>query len=94
MEKSNKIAALILGAAAGVALVRFFSMPKEEQEELCAHIKNKTSQLLDNAEDSVEKIEHFMEEFKSKEANDWIDKLYVLKKMLKDFYGAQKHLLL
>ena len=94
MEKSNKIAALILGAAAGVAIVRFFSMPKEEQQEFCEHIKNKTSQLLDDAEASVEKIEHFMEEYKSKEENDWIDKLYALKKMLKDFYGSQKHLLL
>ncbi len=94
MENSNKIAALILGAAAGVALVRYFNMPKEEREEFCAHIKNKTSQLLDNAEESVEKIEHFMSELKSTDKEDWVDKLMVIKKMVKDFYGSQKHFLL
>lgn len=94
MENSNKIAALILGAAAGVALVRYFNMPEEEREEFCAHIKNKTSQLLDNAEESVEKIEHFMSELKSKDKEDWVDKLMVIKKMVKDFYGSQKHFLL
>jgi hypothetical protein len=33
MAKTNKIAAIILGAAAGLALVKFLSMPKEERED-------------------------------------------------------------
>ncbi len=94
MANSNKIAALILGAAAGVALVKFFSMPKEEREEFYAHLKNQTHQLLDNAENTVEKVEHYMDEFKAKGENEWIDKLYILKKMFKNLYGSDKHYLL
>jgi hypothetical protein len=94
MAKTNKIAAIILGAAAGVALVKFFSMPKEEREQFYADIKSKTSELLDNAEDTVEKVEHFMDEYKSKDENEWIDKLYILKKMFKNLYGSGKHYLL
>jgi hypothetical protein len=94
MAKTNKIAAIILGAAAGVALVKFLSMPKEERDEFFANIKSKTSELLDNAEDTVEKVEHYMDEYKSKGENEWIDKLYILKKMFKNLYGSGKHYLL
>lgn len=94
MAKTNPLAAIILGAAAGVALVRFFNMPKEERESFCNHLKDQTNYLLDNAEDTVEKVEHYMDEFKAKGENAWIDKLYVLKKMFKNLYGSEKHYLL
>lgn len=94
MTNTNKVAALILGAAVGVALVKFFSMPKEEREEFYSHLKNTTHELLDNAEDTVEKVEHFMDEYNSKGKNEWIDKLYVVKKMFKNFYGSDRHYLL
>ncbi len=94
MAKTNKVAAIILGAAAGVAIVKFLSMPKEERDEFFGNIKSKTSQLLDNAEDTVEKVEHYMDEYKSKGENEWIDKLYILKKMFKNLYGSGKHYLL
>ena len=32
MAKTNKVAAIILGAAVGVALVKFLSMPKEKEK--------------------------------------------------------------
>ncbi len=69
-------------------------MPKEEREQFCNHLKNQTHLLLDNAEDTVEKVEHYMDEFKSKGENEWIDKLYILKKMFKNLYGSEKHYLL
>lgn len=94
MTNTNKVAALILGAAVGVALVKFFSMPKEEREEFYSHLKNTTHELLDNAEDTVEKVEYFMDEYNSKGKNEWIDKLYVVKKMFKNFYGSDRHYLL
>ena len=31
MAKSNKVAAIILGAAGGFALIKFLSMPQEER---------------------------------------------------------------
>jgi hypothetical protein len=42
----------------------------------------------------VEKVEQAMNEFNGKGENEWIDKLYVVKKTLKDFYGSEKHFLL
>ena len=94
MANKNKIAALIFGAAAGIALVKFFSMPKEDREAFYNYLKNQTSLLLDNAEDTVEKVEHYMDEFKSKSDDEWIEKLFILKKMVKNFYGSDKHFLL
>lgn len=94
MSKGNQVAAFILGAAAGVALVKFFSMPKIERQVFYDGLKNKTSQLLDNAEDTVEKVEHYMDEFKEKGDGEWIDKLFILKKMFRNFYGSEKHYLL
>ena len=94
MEKSNTIAAIILGAAAGVALIRFFNMPTEERKAFFSHLKNTTHTLLDDAEETVEKVEHYMDEIKLKGENEWIDKLYILKKMFRELYGSERHYLL
>ena len=94
MTKSDKAALIILGAAAGVAIWRFFNMPVEERKELCQHIKNTTTELLDNAEDTVEKVNHFITELDDKGRNGWIDKLYLVKKMFRDLYGSEKRYLL
>ncbi|HXR82993.1 MAG TPA: hypothetical protein VN722_01705 [Hanamia sp.] len=94
MAKTNKVAAIILGAAAGVALVKFLSMPQEERNEFYEFLKNKTRQLLDNAEETVEKVEHYMDEFKEKGEDEWIDKIYILKKMFKNLYGSDRNYLL
>lgn len=94
MANSNKIAAIILGAAGGFALIKFLSMPKEDRNDFYRYIKNKTHDLLDNAEETVEKVEHYMDEFKEKGEDDWIDKIYILKKMFTNLYGTDKHYLL
>ena len=94
MTRSNKIAAIILGAAGGFALIKFLSMPKEERNDFYRYLKNKTHDLLDNAEETVEKVEHYMDEFKDKGEDEWIDKIYILKKMFKNLYGSEKHYLL
>jgi hypothetical protein len=94
MAKSNKIAAIILGAAGGFALIKFLSMPKEKRNEFYNYLIDKTHQLLDNAEETVEKVEHYMDEFKEKGEDEWIDKIYILKKMFKNLYGANRNYLL
>jgi predicted HAD superfamily Cof-like phosphohydrolase len=94
MAKSNKIAAIILGAAGGFALIKFLSMPKEKRNEFYDYLIDKTHQLLDNAEETVEKVEHYMDEFKGKGEDEWIDKIYILKKMFKNLYGTDRHYLL
>ena len=94
MAKSTTIASLILGASIGVALLKFYSMPKEEREAFYDHLKNTTNDLLDDAETTVEKVEHYMDEIKLKGENEWIEKLYVLKKMFTDFYGTERRYIL
>lgn len=94
MAKSNTIAAIILGAAGGFALIKFMSMPPEKRNEFCDFLKQKTNELLDNADETVEKVEQYMDEFKEKGEGEWIDKIYILKKMFKNLYGSQKHYLL
>ena len=94
MTNTNKVAAVILGAAVGVAFVRFLKMPKEERDQLCEHIKIRTNELLDNAEETVEKVDQYIAQIESKGKNEWIDKLYLAKKMFKDFYGSNKNFLL
>ncbi|MEO9144144.1 MAG: hypothetical protein ABI237_01180 [Ginsengibacter sp.] len=91
---TKQIAGVIFGMTAGLALYKFFSMPKEKRQEICTHIKDTTNELLNNAEDTVEKVEHYMDEFNSKGEGDVIDKLYVLKKMFRNLYGTKKNYLL
>ncbi len=94
MVKQSTITSFIFGASIGLALLRFYSMSKEERDAFFNHLKKTTNDLLDNADTTVEKVEHFMSELKSKEKNEWMGKLYVLKKMFNDFYGTQKKYLL
>jgi hypothetical protein len=95
MNSSNKqIAGVILGVAAGWALYKFFSMPDEERHEFVSDIKRKTNDLLDDAEDTVEKVEQYISEINSKGKGEWIDKLYILKKMFRSLYGSDKRYLL
>ncbi len=94
MAKSSKVAAIILGVAGGFALIKFLKMPQEERNDFYEFLKDKTHELLDNVEDTVEKVELYMDEFKSKGEDEWIDKVYILKKMFKSLYGSDKHYLL
>ena len=89
MAKSTTIASLILGASIGFALLKFYNMSKEDREAFYDHLKNTTNDLLDDAETTVEKVEHYMDEIKLKGENKWVEKLYVLKKMFTDFYGTE-----
>ncbi|MEO9144147.1 MAG: hypothetical protein ABI237_01195 [Ginsengibacter sp.] len=57
-------------------------------------LKGDTIKLRDNAEDTVEEVEHYMDEFNSKDKGDLIDKLYVLKKMFRNLYGSEEKNLL
>lgn len=86
-NKTNKIAAIILGAAIGVALVRFFSMPEEERRELISKLKERTNELLSQSGQTVEKVDHFMAEYDQMDENAWIEKVLILKRMFKDLYS-------
>lgn len=88
--KSSTVSAIILGASIGVALLKFYSMPKEDRDAFFDGLKKQTDFLLDNAEETVEKVERFMGEMKNKNEKAWIEKAYVMRKMFKDLYGTNK----
>ena len=87
MEKSNKIGAIILGAAAALAIYKYTQMTKEERDEFFSTIRDKTQDLLEDADNTVEKVQHYVAQFKDKQPDQWFDKLYVIRKMFSDFYG-------
>ena len=94
MSKTSTITAIILGASIGAALLKFYSLPKEEKDALMDYLKKTTNDLLDNAESTVEKVEQYMGEVKSKGDNAWVEKIYVFKKMFSELYGFDKKYLL
>jgi hypothetical protein len=90
MEKSNQIGAVILGAATAFAIYKFYQMSKEEREEFFSHIKKQTQELLEDADNTVEKVQHYVAEIKNKPPDQWFDKLYLLRKMFSEFYGQKQ----
>lgn len=94
MTRNDKIAAFILGAAAAVAIVRYLKMPEEEKKEFVSHLKDRTNELLSNADQTVDQVNHFLGQYDAQSENAWVDKLYIIKKMFKDLYGSEKHTLL
>lgn len=86
MSRNDKIAAIILGAAAVAAIIHYVSMPEEEKKKCVNHIKDRTRELLNNAEETAEKVQNFLGEYDKQPANGWIDKLYILKKMFNSLY--------
>lgn len=86
--RSKQIGTILLGAAAAWALYRLAQMPKEERKKLFNAIGEKTADLMDDTDRTIEKVRHYITEIKSTSANEWIDKIYIVKKMLTDFYGS------
>ena len=94
MSKANTIGAIILGAAAGVALVKFFTMPEYEKEEFLTHLKNRAHDLLDDAEGTVETVKQHFAEIDMKPSGAWVDKLFVAKRLLTELFGSEKRFLI
>ena len=94
MSKANTIGALILGAAAGVALVKYFSMPEDERTEFITHLKNRAHELLDDAEGTVDKVKQHFAEIDMKPQGAWVDKLFVAKRLLTELFGSERRFLI
>ena len=94
MSKSNYIGAIILGAAAGLALLKFYSMPDEEKQEFIDHLKNRAHDLLDDAENTFDKVSHYFGEIDTKSRNEWVDKLFIVKRLITDLFGSERRYLI
>ncbi|MEO6328426.1 MAG: hypothetical protein ABIO55_05820 [Ginsengibacter sp.] len=92
MNKSNTIGAVILGAAAGLALLKFFSMPQEERQEFVSHLKSRAHDLLDDAEGTVDKVKQHFAEIDTRPSS--IDKLFVFKRLLSNLFGSDRRYLI
>jgi hypothetical protein len=94
MNKSNTIGAVILGAAAGLALLKFFNMPEDERQEFISHLKNRAHDLLDDAEETVDKVKRSFAEIDAKQPSEWVDKLFVFKRLLTELFGSERRYLI
>ena len=94
MSRANTIGAIILGAAAGVALIKFFSMPENEKDEFITHLKNRAHELLDDAESTVDTVKQHFAEIDMKPNEAWVDKLFVVKRLLTELFGSDKRFLI
>ena len=92
MSKVTTIGALLLGAVAGVALLRFYSMPQEERNEFISHLKNRAHDLLDDTEGTLNKVKHHFAQIDAKQ--NGVDKLLVVKNLLSDLFGSERRYLL
>jgi hypothetical protein len=94
MSKSNYVGLIILGAAAGVALLKFYSMPEEERQEFIDYLKNRAHDLLDDAENTFDKVNHYFDEIDAKSRNEWVDKLFIVKRLITDLFGSERRYLI
>ncbi|MEO6452718.1 MAG: hypothetical protein ABIN97_01535 [Ginsengibacter sp.] len=92
MSNSNTIGAVIIGAAAGLALLKFFSMPDDEKQEFISHLKNRAHDLLDDAEGTLDKVKEHFAEIDTKPSH--VDKLFVVKRLLTDLFGSERRYLI
>lgn len=87
MESKKNIGTIVIGAAAAWALYSYLKMPKQDRQELVERIKDKASQLLDDADTTVEKVQHYVAQIQHTHPNEWFDKLYLVRKMFQEFFG-------
>jgi hypothetical protein len=85
MSKEKTVAAILLGAVAGVALYRFYTMPQEEKEEFIDHLKARAHDLLDDTEGTLHKVQHHFAQIDTKE--NAVDKLLVVKNLLTELFS-------
>ncbi len=86
MESKKNIATIVIGAAAAWAVYSYLKLPKEERHELVERIKSKASHLLEDADTTVEKVQHYVAQIQQTHPNEWFDKLYLIRKMFRDFF--------
>ena len=88
MSKSATIEAIILGAAVGVALLKFYNMPEEDRKEFYDHLKSRAQELLDDTEETINTVKNHFAMIDAKPKEEWVQKLLVGKKLLAELFGS------
>lgn len=94
MSRSNTIGAIILGAAVGVALLKFYEMPEDQREDFYAHLKNRAHDLLDDVEGTVDTVKQHFSEIDRKPDEEWVEKLLVIKRLISNLFGSSQRFLI
>ena len=69
-------------------------MPDEEREEFTSHLKNRAHDLLDDAENTFDKVNHYFDEIDANARNEWVDKLFIVKRLVTDLFGSERRYLI
>lgn len=93
MSNSNKIEAIILGAAIGVAVLRYFNMSQDDKDKFMNHLKNRVNTLLEDTEGTVKQIKESFAKIDDKGKDEWVDKAFILKNLLTELFGHNGRLL-
>ena len=86
--EAKDVSTLIFSAAAIYAVYRFIELPKEDRRHIINTFKERTGDLLDDADATVEKVQNYMGQFKSTQRGNWFDKIYLFRQMFRDLYGV------
>jgi vacuolar-type H+-ATPase subunit H len=91
MSVNNKhIATFLLGAAAGIAAMKYMSMSQEEKDKLAADLKDKANKVKDEAEKAMEKAKDYFEELKTKGSEAFKEHFADAEKTMSDLFGKKE----
>jgi vacuolar-type H+-ATPase subunit H len=91
MSVNNKhIATFLLGAAAGIAAMKYMSMSQEEKDKLAADLKDKANKVKDEAEKVMEKAKDYFEELKTKGSEAFKEHFADAEKTMSDLFGKKE----
>jgi vacuolar-type H+-ATPase subunit H len=91
MSVNNKhIATFLLGAAAGIAAMKYMSMSQEEKDKLAADLKDKANKVKDEAEKMMEKAKDYFEELKTKGSEAFKEHFEDAEKTMSDLFGKKE----
>ena len=86
---TKQIIGMALAGGAAVVVYKLYNMPKERRSEMLDSLKKETLAFLEKAESSVDKVQHYMGQIREKGQDEWVDKAFIIKNMLSDFYKGK-----
>ena len=86
---SKHIATFLLGAAAGVAALKYMNLSDEEKANLTATLKEKAESAKDKAEEGLDKLKEYFETLRSKGGDALKDVMADAEKAAQDLFNKK-----
>ena len=91
MSLNNKhIATFLLGAAAGIAAMKYMGMSQEEKDKLAKDLKDKANKVKDEAEKVMDKAKGYFDELKTKGSEAFKEHFDNAEKTMSDLFGKKE----